>query len=944
MSIVEAEPITRKPAIHCIIKTAIVLAALLWLLLASLPVANAGVNEWIGNGPSGAIVNALVVSPGYTTDKTLFAGTNGSGVYKSTDGGQSWSSSGLSGSYILSLAISPNYATDHIVYAGTYGGIYKSTDGGQSWSVSGLTGNDVSSIAISPGYTADHTLFAGTYGHGVYKSTDEGQSWNASGLSSAYVSVIALSPDFGSDAVVFAGTSDGTGVYKSTNGGSNWTQINSGLSNPYIKSVAVSPAYTTDHTVFTDGFKSTDSGQNWTPIGPVGIDIFSIATSPAYASDHTVFAGSYSHGVYKSTDSGQNWAQVGSDLASADIPSLAVSSNFAQDSIVFAGTWGSGVYGCPTLVDAVAPIVTITDPVNSAAAVPKEKTISVTFSENVQAGIAYNIITVRDANNASISLNKSISGRVLTLDPVSDFAYGGSYTVIIPAGAVKDTANNSFAAQYTFGFTVLDNTVPAVTATDPLNSATGVARDSMITVTFSKNIQGGTAYESITVKDSKNTALPFTKSINGNVLTLDPTTDTASGTMYTVTIPAGAVKDFSNNPLAAQYTFSFTSLADLVPPTVSSTGPINNATGIAKEASMTITFSETIQAGTAYNSITVKDAKNAVVGLAKSISDKVLTLDPTADLAYSSVYTVTMPTAAVKDMANNNLVAQYTFSFSTQDDTVPPAVPQGLKSTSTTDTAQLSWSANKETNLAGYNVYRKIKGGLTPTKLNSTTLTATQYQDKTAEAAKTYVYYVTAADKLGNESKGSTEVEVTLTGSKAPGTSGFSDVPADAWYKESVSKLAGAGIAGGYPGGLFKPNKAVSRAEFSKMICLAMGWKLETASASSFKDVPTDDWAHAYIETAKTYGVIAGYEDGGFKPGKNITRAEIAKIVARTLNLSSGSSTLKDIKSSWAKDYIGACAKTGIISGYADNTFKPNNSATRAEAAKMMVGILNNKN
>ncbi|MHB8841226.1 MAG: Ig-like domain-containing protein [Candidatus Aquicultor sp.] len=942
MSIMEAASITRKSAISYIVKTAIVLAALLWLVFASTPIANAGVNEWVSNGPGGAIVNALVISPGYATDKTLFAGTNGSGVYKSTDGGQSWSSSGLPG-YILSLAISPNYATDHIVYAGIYGGVCKSTDGGQSWSTSGLTGNDVGSIALSPGYTTDHTLFAGTYGHGIYKSTDEGQNWSACGLSNMYVSAIALSPDFSADTVVFAGTSDGNGIYRSVNGAQDWDQVNSGLSNPYIKSVAVSPDYTSDHTIFTDGFKSTDSGQNWAQIGPLGIDIFSIAMSPVYASDHTVFAGSYDHGVYKSTDEGQNWTQIDSGLENADIPSLAVSSNFTQDSLVFAGTWGSGVYSCPTLVDAVTPIITVTDPANNATVVPAGKTISVTFSENVQTGMAYNIITVRDASNNLVSLNKSISGRILTLDPVSDLAYGGSYTVIVPAGAVKDTANNSLAAQYTFGFTVMDNTAPTVTGTNPLNSATAVARDAIITVTFSENVQTSSAYESITVKDSKNAALPFIKNISGNVLTLDPTTDTASGMLYTVTIPAGAVNDMSNNPLAAQYTFSFTSLADLVSPTVSSTAPTNNATGIAKETSLAITFSEAVQQGTAYNSIAVKDAKNAVVSLTKNISGKVLTLDPAADLAYSSVYTVTIPAAAVKDIASNNLATQYTFSFSTQEDTVPPAVPQGLKSTSTSDTAQLSWTANKETDLAGYNVYRKIKGGLTPAKLNSTTLTATQYQDKTVEVSKTYVYYVTAIDKLSNESTGSTQVEVTITGKTTPGTSGFSDVPADAWYKESVSKLVTQGIAGGYPGGLFRPNQTVSRAEFSKMICLAMGWELEAPDTSSFKDVSADNWAYRYIETAKTHGVIAGYEDGGFKPGKNITRAEIAKIVARTLGLSSASSTLKDISSSWAKDYIGACAKTGIISGYSDSTFKPNNSATRAEAAKMMVGVLNNK-
>lgn len=107
-----------------------------------------------------------------------------------------------------------------------------------------------------------------------------------------------------------------------------------------------------------------------------------------------------------------------------------------------------------------------------------------------------------------------------------------------------------------------------------------------------------------------------------------------------------------------------------------------------------------------------------------------------------------------------------------------------------------------------------------------------------------------------------------------------------------------------------------------------------------FTDVDKASWEFGYVETARAHGVIGGYKDGTFKPNKNITRAEIAKIIAGTLNLPAGSSALSDIGSSWAKDSINSCVKAGIIKGYSNNTFRANNTATRAEAANMITGML----
>lgn len=168
----------------------------------------------------------------------------------------------------------------------------------------------------------------------------------------------------------------------------------------------------------------------------------------------------------------------------------------------------------------------------------------------------------------------------------------------------------------------------------------------------------------------------------------------------------------------------------------------------------------------------------------------------------------------------------------------------------------------------------------------------------------------------------------------------FSDIPSDAWYGSFVSTLVLKGVIGGYEDGTFRPGNSITRAEFAKMVCFAKDWTLENPSKASFADIRRSHWAFEYVETAKAHGTLTGYPDGLFNPGRTITRAEIAAIIARTLSLAPRSSDLTDSAQHWAAGFVGACVKTGIITGYPDKTFRPDNTATRAEAAKMISSML----
>ena len=114
-----------------------------------------------------------------------------------------------------------------------------------------------------------------------------------------------------------------------------------------------------------------------------------------------------------------------------------------------------------------------------------------------------------------------------------------------------------------------------------------------------------------------------------------------------------------------------------------------------------------------------------------------------------------------------------------------------------------------------------------------------------------------------------------------PITVQFSDVPADAWYATAVNTLASLGIVNGIGNHQFAPERQVTRAEFTA-IAMRFG-KLDTSGSNIFTDVKADDWFYDQVVGAIKYGWIGGYADGTFRPNNTITRAEVTVIVNRML-------------------------------------------------------------
>ena len=148
----------------------------------------------------------------------------------------------------------------------------------------------------------------------------------------------------------------------------------------------------------------------------------------------------------------------------------------------------------------------------------------------------------------------------------------------------------------------------------------------------------------------------------------------------------------------------------------------------------------------------------------------------------------------------------------------------------------------------------------------------------------------------------------------------------------------------GYPDGFVKPQNNITRAEVATIF-----FRLLTDEAreyfwstdSGFSDVKSSDWFNNAVSTMVNAGVITGYNDGTFRPNDPITRAEFATIAARFLSDPySLQDQFYDTEGHWAEVYINRAAEVGWINGYNDGSFRPNKAITRAEAVTLVNNVL----
>jgi hypothetical protein len=165
----------------------------------------------------------------------------------------------------------------------------------------------------------------------------------------------------------------------------------------------------------------------------------------------------------------------------------------------------------------------------------------------------------------------------------------------------------------------------------------------------------------------------------------------------------------------------------------------------------------------------------------------------------------------------------------------------------------------------------------------------------------------------------------------------FLDISAH-WCRQNVLSMYKKGLLHWFFVPSFYPDVPITRADFVVMLLHAFAIPLEDGGPA-FADAKTH-WAKDYIYTAATKNIVNGVSENEFAPDAPLTREQAVTIIGRMQNLESvpDAPSFSDggAIAAYARDYVGACAAGGILTGYEDNTFRPQNNVTRAEALVIM--------
>ena len=250
--------------------------------------------------------------------------------------------------------------------------------------------------------------------------------------------------------------------------------------------------------------------------------------------------------------------------------------------------------------DTTLPTVSSVIPANGASEILATSNVSAVFDEAMdESTINTTNFELRDSYNALVPAGVSYDAVTNTalLDPLGSFNYGAVYTARIIGGSngVKDIAGNALVADYSWSFTI--TTPPSINSVSPNSGAIDVLIASDVSAIFSKamdenSINAGT----FVLHDSAENPIAASISYNNttHTATLNPSSNLAYSTSYHATLLGGSngVKDVVGNPLAADYTWSFTTESMITtPPTVTSAKPINGVSDLRLETKATAYFS-----------------------------------------------------------------------------------------------------------------------------------------------------------------------------------------------------------------------------------------------------------------------------------------------------------------------------------------------------------------
>ncbi len=323
----------------------------------------------------------------------------------------------------------------------------------------------------------------------------------------------------------------------------------------------------------------------------------------------------------------------------------------------------------------LCPLVVSTNPANLATGVPLNQVITITFNEAMDPATimptAFSLTGPvgsgriaggsKSAAEISGSLTYDAATYTMSFTPSPKLNSNSTYTGTV-ATSVKDLTGNALQVSYVWTFSTGTTVLPSVVATDPVNNATGVFLNKVVTATFNAPMDPLTITASTFTLKQGTTSITGAVTYTGTMASFTPAANLTANTLYTATITAGA-KNVGGTALANAYVWSFTT-GTISAPKVNSTDPLSLATGVALNKVVSAIFSEAMDPLTiTASSFTVMIGTNPVSGVV-AYSGTTATFTPTSNLLSSTTYTATITTAA-KNVAGTPIANDYVWNFNT---------------------------------------------------------------------------------------------------------------------------------------------------------------------------------------------------------------------------------------------------------------------------------------
>ena len=536
----------------------------------------------------------------------------------------------------------------------------------------------------------------------------------------------------------------------------------------------------------------------------------------------------------------------------------------------------------------------------------------------------------------------------------------GVYTVRVEAvDAFGKTGGASTGVEFIPEFSVY--------TTEPDDRATDVAIDSKIQVTFTEPLNKDVDFRHIVVQVQGRNIL-YRGAVSGSTITLTPSDKLAYGTTYNVNISSGAVEDRTGRQLHESYVFSFTTegvprpdsdivnLAGVITSSVTKTGNQINTSVIIDEEKALTDIGEGKKVQTALIPVTVDTDVVKATLTARLIEELA---------AKKALIQLRSPKASLVIPASVFKLDEIAEKLGAQTSDLCINIVLTMHEPAQTANFQ-NWIQKQKLTAISGPVQFRIEA--TAKEKKSEIIDLSSYATVVFCLPQGITANLLGGVKLNGNSAlvpvpGIDFSENGLTGigvkSRKTGTfavvqcmTEFKDLE-NHWAGKAINLLAARLIVSGVNQDSFAPDRNVTRSQFATMVVKALGLQPKH-QALVFTDVNQNDWYNGYLAAGVEAGIISGFADKTFRPELSITREEAAVLVLKAMKsihgqTSSGSSgsidaldRFKDKNkiSIWAQEYIARLVGNGLMQGYSNGIFAPGKRISRAESAVVVRNFL----